>query len=159
VRTDDEQPELVDIRTVMDSTLRLAANEIKRRAKLVREYRDFPAVMGSDGRVGQVFLNLLVNAAQAIPEGNSGEHTITVRISATADEARIEIADTGCGMSPELQAKLFTPFVTTKPIGIGTGLGLSVCRRIVTALGGTIEFQTAVGVGTTFVVVLPIVPA
>ena len=87
----------------------------------------FRSVDASEARLGQVFLNLVVNAAQAIPEGHAHQHTITVSTATAADgQVLIEIADTGTGMSPEVLEQLFRPFFTTKPLGIGTGLGLSI---------------------------------
>jgi len=117
-------------------------------------------VQGGESRLGQVFLNLVANAAQAIAEGSHDEHEI--RISTGVDPAgrvTVEVADTGPGMPPEVLARLFEPFFTTKPMGVGTGLGLSICQRIVTELGGTIEVKSRVGVGTTVTVSLPAAPA
>jgi len=138
-RGDDEQRGPVDVRRVMESTLRMAWNEIRHRARVVKNYGNVPAVEASEARLGQVFLNLLINAAQAIPEGNVEGNTI--RVSSWLDGARvcIEISDTGPGIPPKVMQRLFTPFITTKPVGVGTGLGLSICHRIVTSLGGEIR--------------------
>jgi CheY-like chemotaxis protein len=102
-----------------------------------------------------VFLNLLVNAAHAIPVGSANEHTITVRTSCSDKEVRVEVRDSGLGIEPEHLARVFDPFFTTKPVGQGTGLGLFVCKRIVHEHGGRIEVQSRPGLGTSFSVILP----
>jgi CheY-like chemotaxis protein len=113
-------------------------------------------VSGSEARLGQVFLNLIVNAAQAIPDGDSERNKITVTtFTDDAGAAIVEIADTGSGIRPEDVANLFTPFFTTKPPGIGTGLGLPICQRIVAQMGGAIHVESEIGKGTTFRVTLP----
>jgi CheY-like chemotaxis protein len=99
---------------------------------------------------------LLVNAAQAIPEGNADQHTIRVRSLLVDGRARIEISDTGAGIPPEALGRIFDPFFTTKSIGEGSGLGLAICRSIVTSLGGEIDVESHAGKGTTFVVLLPL---
>jgi CheY-like chemotaxis protein len=112
--------------------------------------------MADEGRLGQVVLNLLVNAAQAIPPGNVTGNEVRIETGADAQgRAFIVVADSGCGMSPQVQARVFTPFFTTKPAGIGTGLGLAICQRIIRSLGGELSFRSQVGVGTSFRVTLP----
>jgi signal transduction histidine kinase len=146
----------VDVRRVLDTTIEIAANEIRHRARLVRLYDEVPPVAGDASRLGQVFLNLLINAAQAIPEGDAWRNE--VKVSTRVDDAgRVlcEIADTGAGISPEHLERVFEPFFTTKPAGVGTGIGLSICRAIVTALGGEISVESTAGRGTLFRVVLP----
>jgi hypothetical protein len=104
-----------------------------------------------------VFLNLLVNAAQAIPEGHAEDNEIRVTTGQAADgRVCIEIRDSGCGMSAEVQARLFTPFFTTKPVGFGTGLGLSICHRIINVLGGEITVDSRPGKGSSFKLFLPV---
>jgi CheY-like chemotaxis protein len=133
----------------------MASNEIRHRARLVRDFGHVPAIIGSPSRLGQVFVNLLVNAAHAIPVGSAHEHTITVRASCERDEVKIEVSDTGSGIEREQLARVFDPFFTTKPVGRGTGLGLFVCKRIVGEHGGRIEVQSTPGLGSTFSVILP----
>lgn len=154
----------LDVTRVLESSLRMTWNEIRHRARLVKELGPIPAVDGNESRLGQVFVNLLVNAAQAIPIGRADEHTIRVTTRhdpATEAEAGgpgrvvIEIADSGAGMAAPVLARLFTPFFTTKSVGEGTGLGLSICHRIITAHGGEIRVDSKVGAGTTFRVILP----
>ncbi len=156
-RGEDDARGEVDVEQVLESSLRMAWNEIRHRAQLVRRYGRVRAVMGNESRLGQVFLNLIVNAAQAMPQGAANCNTLTVTTGFDAAEKRVwvEVADTGCGMPPDLLACLFTPFVTTKPRGVGTGLGLAICHRIVTSMGGLIHVTSAEGEGTTFRVALP----
>ncbi len=146
----------VDVRAVLESSIRMAANEIRHRARLVRDLAEVPAVFGDESRLGQVFLNLLINAAQAISEGHADQHEVRVATRRHDDQVIVEVSDTGCGMTPEIQRRLFTPFFTTKPPGTGTGLGLPICQRLVTELGGRIEVKSVAGAGTTFTVRLPI---
>ncbi len=144
------------VRDALESSLRMAFNEVRHRARVVKDYAPTPAVNGSEARLGQVFLNLIVNAAQAIPEGRIDENTI--RITTRTDKegrAVVEVADTGSGIPAEHLPNLFAPFFTTKPVGIGTGLGLPICQRIVMQMGGTIEVESEVGKGTTFRVTIP----
>lgn len=149
-------PGAVDVRKVVDSSLRMAANEIRHRARLERDFHDVPLVAGSEARLGQVFLNLAVNAAQAIPEGDAAHNTIRVKIHPGADATVVvEVSDTGAGMSPDLQRRIFDPFFTTKPAGLGTGLGLAICHRIISEIGGQINVESETGRGTTFRVILP----
>jgi CheY-like chemotaxis protein len=114
---------------------------------------------GSEYRLGQLFVNLLLNAAQAIHEGSAQANEI--RVSAHADDRGIvvEVQDSGEGMAQETRARLFEPFFTTKPGGVGTGLGLSICQSVVIEHGGTIEVQSEPGRGSLFRVILPVVPA
>jgi signal transduction histidine kinase len=155
-RPDDEVTSSVDLHRVADSSARMAWNEIRHRARLVKQYGEIPIVHANESRLGQVLLNLVVNAAQALPEGHAEENEIriTTRTGESGD-AVIEVADTGCGMSKETAARIFDPFFTTKPVGIGTGLGLAICHGIVTDLGGRIEVESEVGKGTVFRVHLP----
>jgi PAS domain S-box-containing protein len=141
---------------VVESALHMAFNEIRHRAQLVRDYDDdIPMITGYSSRLGQVFLNLIVNAAHAIPVGTANDHRITVRIARVQGLLKVEVSDTGVGIEPEHLARLFDPFFTTKPPGQGTGLGLFICLRIVHEHQGEIEVQSQPGMGTTFSVFLP----
>ncbi|PTL80589.1 ATP-binding protein [Vitiosangium sp. GDMCC 1.1324] len=148
----------VDVKKVLDSTLNLAAGEIRHRARLVKEYgKGVPPVRGNDSRLGQVFLNLVVNAAQAIPSDGDADHheiRVTTRLTERGWVA-VEVSDTGAGIAPELLGRIFDPFFTTKPPGVGTGLGLSICHNLITAMGGELHVQSDLGRGTTFQVLLP----
>lgn len=155
-RVDDDTRGPVDVERVLESTLRMAWNEIRHRARLVKDYHKTPLVEANESRLGQVFLNLLVNAAQAIEEGKASRNEIRVRTHVDAQGfVVVSISDTGVGIPESLRSRLFTPFVTTKPAGVGTGLGLSICHRIVSSLGGQIKVDSEVGKGTEFRVVLP----
>ncbi len=155
-RAHDDELGPVDAARVLESTLRMAWNEIRHRARLVKNYAPTPPVQASESRLGQMFLNLVVNAAQAIEEGRAEDNEIRIATSTdTNGFVVVEIADTGSGMPPEVVERLFTPFFTTKPVGVGTGLGLSICHRLVTGFGGTIEVDSAPGRGTTFRISLP----
>jgi PAS domain S-box-containing protein len=154
-RADAEAQETVDLRRVLQSALGLAQNEIRHRARLEVDVGDVPPVRGSEHRLGQVLLNLLINAAQAIPEGRASDNAVSVAIATAADgRASIEITDTGSGIAPEVLPRIFDPFFTTKPVGVGTGLGLSICHGIVSGLGGEIQVESTPGKGSTFRVLL-----
>lgn len=156
-RSDEDKTGAVDVRRVMESSLRMAWNEIRHRARLVKEYGDVPPVEGNEGRLGQVFLNLIVNAAQAMPEGRADKNEIRV-VTKQDDHDRVvvEVRDTGSGIPDSVISRIFDPFFTTKPVGVGTGLGLAICHRIVTALGGELTVESQVGKGTVFRAVLPV---
>ncbi len=161
-RSDDETVGPVDLDAVLASCIKIAHNEIRHRASVVQEIApDLPAIEGNASRLGQVFLNLLVNAAQAIPEGRAGDNEIRVRAFPDAHARRVivEIEDTGAGIPRAVIGRIFDPFFTTKPIGAGIGLGLSISHEIVRSIGGTITVDSVVGVGTTFHVALPVAVA
>ncbi|ATB35043.1 PAS domain-containing sensor histidine kinase [Cystobacter fuscus] len=145
----------VDIHTVLDSCANMARSEIRHRARLVKNYGTVPRVFANDSRLGQLFLHLLVNAAQAIPHGNAHRNEIRVTTRYEEGQVTVEIQDTGVGIPPEHLTRLFDPFFTTKPAGVGTGLGLSICHGIVTAQGGRISVESHPNQGSTFRVVLP----
>jgi PAS domain S-box-containing protein len=154
-RPDDSRDGPVRVQPIVESTLNLASNEIKQRARVVRDLAPVPEVRGNEARLGQVFLNVIVNAAQAIPKGAPDRNTITVRTRLEPNgRVAVEVRDTGCGIAPENLSRVFDPFFTTKPPSEGTGLGLSICRQIVSDLGGSIEVDSAPGRGTTVVVTL-----
>jgi len=152
---DEERDEPTDVRQVIERTLSVAGNEIRHRARLVRDYAEVPAVLANEARLAQVFLNLLLNAAHAIPDGEAERHEIRVRLRHDGPRVVIEVSDTGVGIAPELHARIFEPFFTTKTMGAGTGLGLSICQGIVQRFGGCIEVESTVGAGSTFRVRLP----
>ncbi|MFZ5468699.1 MAG: response regulator [Myxococcota bacterium] len=155
-RAEEDKRSALDVRRVLESSARMAWNEVRHRARLVKDFQEVPSVDASESRLGQVFLNLIVNAAQAIPEGKADQNEIRLSTSRAPDgRVSVEVRDSGAGMSPEVLSRLFTPFFTTKPAGVGTGLGLPICRRIVDSLGGEIRIDSEVGKGTTFTVLLP----
>jgi PAS domain S-box-containing protein len=148
----------VAVEPVLDSLLKVAAHELKHRARVVRVYGGVPRVLGSDARVAQIFLNLLLNAAQAIPPGDAEHQTVTLHTRVEGDWVEVLVSDTGVGMTKELLSRVFEPFFTTKR-GEGTGLGLSITRQLVLSLGGTLTAESEPGVGSTLRVRLPIAPA
>jgi PAS domain S-box-containing protein len=155
-RADPNRRVPVDVEGVMDSAANMAWNEIGKRARLVKDYGGVSAVWGDEARLGQVFLNLLINAAHAIPEGDPTHHEIRVTTrDLSGEKVIVEVHDTGSGIQPEMIERIFEPFVTTKPIGEGTGLGLSICHGIVTSLGGEISVVSEMGRGSLFRVILP----
>jgi signal transduction histidine kinase len=134
----------------------MATHEIRYRARLVMESDGLPPVRGNAARLCQVFLNLLINAAHAIAPGQVERNEIKLLARAGADaHVTVEVSDTGCGIPAENLERIFRPFFTTKPAGVGSGLGLSVCQRIIVAHGGELTVESVVGRGTTFRVVLP----
>ncbi|PTB20150.1 hypothetical protein C9I57_13685 [Trinickia symbiotica] len=141
-----------DLHAGLESTLNVVNNELKYKATIVREFGELPHVECIPSQINQVFMNLLVNAAQAIPHRG----TITIRTYAADDIVSIEIADDGVGIPTEVVGRIFDPFFTTKPVGQGTGLGLSVSLSIVKRHGGRIEVATAPGQGAVFIVILPV---
>ena len=157
-RADEERRIVIDVKPVLDLSVNLAFNEIRHRAQLVKEYGETPLIVADDARLGQVFINLLVNAAQAIGEGKMEANEIRIATRTEAGRAVVEIRDTGPGIPAELIDRVFDPFFTTKALGLGTGLGLSICRNLVTGMGGEISAKNNPGRGTTFRVVLPAAP-
>jgi CheY-like chemotaxis protein/two-component sensor histidine kinase len=157
-RADSDGAGPVSLRRVLESSINMAWNEIRHRARLVKDFGEAPLVDGNESRLGQVFLNLLLNAAQAIAEGASESHEIRVTTRTDgAGHAVVEIRDTGHGIPPEIQSRIFDPFFTTKPPGIGTGLGLWICQGILSGMAGAIEVSSEAGRGATFRVTLPAV--
>ncbi len=154
-RGGDEPMGAVEVERVLDSSLRLAANELRHRARVVRSYRQVPPVLGHQARLGQVFLNLIINAAQAIKEGHVEQNAVTLATRVDDDRVVVEVRDTGEGIAPERLADLFRPFHSSKPAAQGMGLGLTICKRIVAEHGGRITVESAVGRGTTFTISLP----
>jgi signal transduction histidine kinase/ActR/RegA family two-component response regulator len=149
---------VVDVQEVLEAATQLARGEIRHRARLEREYSPIPRVMADPTKLAQVFVNVLVNAAQAIPEERRerGEARITLRTLATADgRVAVEIVDTGVGIEEEVRQRLFEPFFTTKAGDRGTGLGLFVSLGIVSGFGGNIEVDSRISEGTTVRVLLP----
>jgi PAS domain S-box-containing protein len=155
-RGDEEGRGPVALRRVLDSSINIAWNEIRHRARLVKDYGPVPMVDGNESRLGQVFLNLLLNAAQAMPEGQTDRNEIRVATRTDgAGRAVVEVRDTGRGIPTNIVARIFDPFFTTKPSGVGTGLGLWICKGIVSALGGEVTVESEVGRGSVFRVTLP----
>jgi PAS domain S-box-containing protein len=151
----DERVGAVNVHDVIENAINLAQNEIKHRARLIRDYQDVPLVHGNAGRLIQVFVNLLVNASHAIPEGDAMRNAVRIRTNVEDEKyVSITLADTGKGIEPEHLKRIFDPFFTTKAVGVGTGLGLSICHAIINSFGGRIQVESEVGRGTTVRVTL-----
>ena len=150
VDEDEVKPE--DLNQIITKTLAMAGNEVKYQAEVKTELGELPALPCYGGKLAQVVLNLVVNAAQAMESMG----VITVRTGVLDQKVWIEVADTGCGMPPEVMAKVFDPFFTTKDVGKGTGLGLNLAYNIIQSHEGTIGVESEVGRGTTFRIELPV---
>ncbi len=158
-RRGEEERGAVDLIGVLETGIKLAAHELRNRANVRRDLRPVPPVVGDAGRLSQVFVNLLINAAQAIEEGAAERNEISIATRATEEEVLVEVSDTGAGIAPENLERLFDPFFTTKSSSGGSGLGLSICYNIVSAYGGRIEVESKPGMGSRFTVRLPIARA
>jgi signal transduction histidine kinase len=151
-RLDESERKKVDIHEGLESTLTLVHHELKNRIEVARDYGDLPEIECSPNQLNQVFMNMLVNASQAI----KGKGTITIRTHTEGDHVTIAFIDTGIGIRPENLDKIFDPGFTTKGVGVGSGLGLPICYKIVKEHGGRIDVESEFGRGTTFKVTLPI---
>ena len=158
-REGSEDRERVDLREVAAPALRLVRHVLRDRARLVEDYGPIPPVLGSEARLGQVLLNLLVNAVQAIPPGQAERHSVRIRTGTAPDgRALVEVSDTGRGIAPEVLPHIFEPFFTTKSQEEGTGLGLPICQQIVRAHAGEIHVHSESGQGAVFTILLPAAP-
>ena len=147
----DESWAVIDLHKSLDTTLNIVWNELKYKAEVIRRYGDLPPVECLPSEINQVFMNLLVNAAQAIP----GRGVIEVETETRGDNAVVRVCDSGPGIPDEVREHMFEPFFTTKPVGAGTGLGLSISHGIVAKHGGTIEAINRETGGACFEVTLP----
>jgi len=149
-RMGDEAATPLPLAKIVESALLMASHEIRDRARVVMEIPPALKVFASESRLGQVFLDLLVNAAHAIAPGDRDANTIRLAAQQQGDRVVIEVADSGTGIRPEHLARIFEPFFTTKPVGQGTGMGLAISRGVVESLGGTLTLQSELGRGTVF---------
>jgi PAS domain S-box-containing protein len=155
-RADEEPREDLELTRVLDAALELLSSVTRGRVTVVREYVDDALVLGDRRKLVQLFVNLLINAVQAIPERRAGRAEIRLATHLERpDKAVVSVRDTGVGIPPENLARIFDPFFTTRAVGDGLGLGLSIAHNIATGLGGQISVESQVGVGTTVTVVLP----
>jgi CheY-like chemotaxis protein len=145
---DHDELEAVNLEKVLDESVAVAWNHIQHRARLSKRYGEVPLIRGSRAALGQVFLNLLVNAAQAIPAGNAFGNVITIVTAFDGNGVTVDITDTGSGIAPDVLPRVFDPFFTTKAVDEGTGLGLSICQRIVTDHGGRLTIESELGRGS-----------
>jgi signal transduction histidine kinase len=154
--------EPLDMNELLEESASMVSHQIRHRARFTKRLGDTAPVRGNRAALGQVFLNLLVNAAQAIPEGNADQNEIqvTTRIDAASGvrgaEVVIEVRDSGAGIAPELVSRVFEPYFTTKPQGGGMGLGLSISRQAISDHDGRMTIESEVGKGTVFRVFLPV---
>lgn len=151
----ETERQMADLHHGLDSTLNIVANELKFKATIAKQYGQIPPVSCLASQINQVFMNLLVNAGQAIRE----QGVITLRSGVDGDCVWVSVSDTGCGIAPEIVPRIFDPFFTTKPVGSGTGLGLSLSYGIVKQHGGRIDVASVPGQGSTFTVRLPLAPS
>jgi PAS domain S-box-containing protein len=152
-----EEQAPVDLHACLDFVLRMAHHELKNTAELERHYEDaLPFVLASEGRISQVFLNLIVNAAQAMRSAPPRRHVLRINTAREGTWVRVDISDTGHGIPPEVLPRIFDPFFTTKPAGSGSGLGLSISHSLIQKMGGELRVRSEPGNGTTFTVLFPI---
>lgn len=151
-RPDEAELKEVNLHDGLESTLNLLSNPYKNRIEVIREYGDIPLVECYAGQINQVFMNLLVNASQAIKD--TGQ--VRIKTWCVEDKVKISIKDSGSGIPQEIIGKIFDPFFTTKQVGEGTGLGLSISYGIIQKHQGKIEVRSEVGVGSEFIITLPI---
>jgi CheY-like chemotaxis protein/anti-sigma regulatory factor (Ser/Thr protein kinase) len=144
----------VQLDAVLEAAINTVGKHLTERGRITRDYRDVPVVEGIAARLEQVFVNLLSNAAQALPEGDPERNEVAIRVEEDGEFVRVMVKDTGSGMSDEIKRRIFDPFFTTKPAGVGTGLGLPICQGIVAAHGGSLDVTSAPGQGSTFTVKL-----
>jgi signal transduction histidine kinase len=154
-RDDHDLRTAVCVESVLEQAISMAWNELRHRALLVRSFERTPPVLANETRLGQVFLNVLINAAQAIPEGGATQHRILVATRVAEGQVEIRIEDSGIGIPPQDLQRVFHPFYTTKPVGSGTGLGLFICDGIIRSLGGSIAIDSTPGKGTRVCIRLP----
>lgn len=144
----DTRIEAVRVEKVLDESVAIAWSQIQHRARVTRHYADVPAVKGNAGALGQVFLNLLINAAQAIREGDASTNEICVRTSFDGSDVTVEISDTGPGIAADVLPHVFDPFFSTKSADEGTGLGLAICQQIISDHDGRLTIESEIGRGT-----------
>lgn len=151
-RAEDDTLKPTDLQECLEGSLSIAWNEIKYKAKVEKNYQELPPIQCLPQQLSQVFVNLLVNAAQAIED----QGIVTIKTRREKDWAVVEIGDNGSGISPENLERIFEAFYTTKEVGKGTGLGLSICHDILQKHQGAISVTSTVGEGTCFTIKLPI---
>ncbi|MET0229731.1 MAG: ATP-binding protein [Rhodanobacteraceae bacterium] len=147
-----EETPLVDVNLGLDHALRIAERRLRGRVEIVRDYRELPKIVAAPDRLAQLFLHLIDNASEAM--SGSGKLSVATRVAGS--QVEIDVADNGSGIHDELLPVIFDPFVTTKTAGASGGIGLTVVRRIVDELGGTVKVRTKPGAGSVFTVVLPV---
>jgi signal transduction histidine kinase len=158
-RGDDSSSGPVAIRPIIEATINMSFSEIRHRARLVKDFGETLSAQGNEARLGQLVLNLLVNAAHAIPEGNPDRNEIRVTTRDEKGKLLLEVKDSGAGLSPSAVAQIFDPYIAESDSAADARLGLSICKSIVTAFGGEIVVSSKLGLGTTVRVLLPVAAA
>jgi two-component system NtrC family sensor kinase len=152
-RTDDDKVVEFDLNRSLDDSLELLRHLLKGNVSVVKQYGEVGRIRGHAGQLGQVFMNLFTNAIQAMAGRDTA--TLTIATRTFGEQVEVKVTDNGPGIPAEVVPRIFDPFFTTKDVGEGTGLGLSIVHELVARHSGTIEVDTQVGTGTTFVVTLP----
>ncbi len=155
-REDKETDSTIDVPTVLASAIHMSESETRYRCQVFADVDRVGGVLGNETRLAQIFLNLIVNAAQAFSSEDKERNKISISAHESGEMCVIEIADNGPGIPAENLNRIFDPFFTTKPVGVGTGLGLSICHGLIESMRGSISVRSEVGLGTTFVVQLRI---
>ncbi|MET0287243.1 MAG: ATP-binding protein, partial [Polyangiales bacterium] len=158
-RQGEDRLEPIDVEKTLHWAIGVTMAEIRHRAKLVKNFDNIPPVRGDEARLGQVFVNILLNAAQAIEPGRANDNEIVVNTFERDGRVVVEVLDSGMGIPEENLTKIFDPFFTTKPRGIGTGLGLSICHEIIASMRGTLTAENRKDRGAQFVVEIPALSA
>ncbi|MGE6762793.1 ATP-binding protein [Corallococcus interemptor] len=156
-RADELRLGPVDVHAALEFGLSMAMTHLRSRAQVERHFGQVPPALAHEARLGQVFLHLLINAAHAIPVGAFDRHRVTVTTRREGAWVLVEVSDTGLGMTPEVLQRAFEPFFTTRPVGEGSGLGLSICLGLVRSMHGELTATSIPGLGSTFQVRLPCV--
>ena len=155
-RAGEERRTALDVRPLLTLAIKAVCNGLQGHARIVEDFAEVPLIEADEARISQVFVNLLTNAVQSLPEGDEQQNRVTISTRTDAvGRCLMEVSDTGRGIAPEILDRIFDPFFTTKDIGEGTGLGLSICHQVVSAIGGELTVHSELGVGSTFRIVLP----
>ena len=155
-RIEQDELESVEINDIVNTAINMTFSEIRHKAKLEKDLAEIPSIVADRAKIAQVVVNMLLNAAQAIPKGKVAQNKIKIITRKDDKDITIEIIDTGCGITKENLSKIFYPFFTTKPRDLGTGLGLTLCTDIVNKHHGRIDVKSKVGKGSSFIIRLPI---
>jgi len=146
----------IDVNQLIEESISIASNQLRHHARIVKNLASLPLICGNGPQIGQVFLNILLNAAHAIPEGDAEGNEIRISTAVVEHELAVEIEDSGKGIAPEILSHIFEPFFTTKAVGEGTGLGLSISRQTIAAHDGRITVESELGKRTVFRIFLPL---
>ncbi|MCE9573095.1 MAG: PAS domain S-box protein [Deltaproteobacteria bacterium] len=155
----DGAPVPTAVAPIVDTAIDMAMHELRPRATVVKALAPTPSVLADESRLTQVLVNLLINAAQAFTTSDASVNQVVIRSQTIGDQLELAITDNGPGIAPDVLPRIYDPFFTTRPVGQGVGLGLSICHNIVTTLDGQLTCESELGRGTTFRVRLPLAPA